>query len=94
MRRFLLSVLFALFALYVHAQSDVKDRVDRFRLWTGCQPVGLLVESLSESATEIGLTEESIQTLIRSRLRAARIYTPNSLSKFGNYNRDYNDIGW
>ena len=35
----------------------------------------LLVEGLPEDATTIGLTKDSIEVAVRSRLRAARLYT-------------------
>ena len=52
----------------------VDRQIDCFELFNGCEPIDLLVENLSESAAEIGLTEERIQTLAESRLRAARLY--------------------
>ena len=45
-----------------------------FALWNECAPIGLLVERLSDDAADIDLTEERIQTLAESRLRAARMY--------------------
>ena len=48
---------------------------ERFELWNDCSPVQLLVESLSDNATTIGLARDRIETVTRSRLRAARIYT-------------------
>lgn len=50
------------------------DRLDRFRLFSDCQPMKLLVEELPPDASEIGLTEESIRAAVESRLRAARLY--------------------
>ena len=51
-----------------------------FRLGLPCgKQVRLIVESLNEDATEISLTEESIETTVRSRLRSARIYDDESL---------------
>ena len=47
---------------------------DRFRLWNDCQAMGVLVEDLGRDATEIGLTKSAIETAVRSRLRAARLY--------------------
>ena len=37
--------------------------------------MSLLVEELSDDAAEIELTEERIQTMAESRLRAARLFT-------------------
>lgn len=53
--------------------EDVTD-FDRFRLWNNCGSVSLIVEGSFEKAGEIGLTKETIETAVRSRLRAARIY--------------------
>ena len=47
---------------------------DRFRLWNDCQAMGVLVEDPGRDATEIGLTKSAIETAVRSRLRAARLY--------------------
>ena len=47
---------------------------DRFRLFSDCQPMKLVVEELPPDASEIGLTEESIRAAVESRLRAARLY--------------------
>ena len=40
--------------------------------------VSLLVEYLSESAKAIGLTRETVEMTVRSRLRGARIYDANA----------------
>ena len=47
---------------------------DAFDLWNKCAPIRLIVEGLSDDAAAIDLTEERIQTLAESRLRAARLY--------------------
>ena len=47
---------------------------DAFGLWNECAPIDLVVEGLSNDAADIDLTEERIQTLADSRLRAARLY--------------------
>lgn len=51
------------------------EQYERFRLYTSCAPVALLVEGLPTNATEIGLFEDDILTTVRSRLRGARIYS-------------------
>ena len=63
-----------LFAAGAQAQSEVKQRVARFKLYTACAPLDLIVESLHPDAGEIRLTKSAITTTVRSRLRAARIY--------------------
>ena len=55
------------------AQDDRDVRNARFQLFNNCQPIYLIVETLSEDA-DIGLTDERIQTMAETRLRAARIY--------------------
>lgn len=65
---------FILASANVQAQ-DYHDEHDRFRLYAGCAPVGLLVEGLGPPATDIGLTRNAILTTVRSRLRGARIYS-------------------
>jgi len=56
-------------------EQDVTDRRDRFQLWNNCEPMELVVENLSDDAAKIGLTRETILTTVRSRLRAARLYS-------------------
>lgn len=68
------SLLFILLAIPVAAQDSVKDRL-RFKLWTDCAPLLLAVEDLPPDATDIGLTRQSIETLVRSKLSAAQIYS-------------------
>lgn len=55
--------------------SEMSD-FDRFQLWNGCLSMTLYVGKLSDDARDIGLDEENIATVVRSRLRAARIYAP------------------
>ena len=50
------------------------QRFKRFQLFNDCKPFRLIVESLHSDATEIGLTEASIQAAVESRLRSARLY--------------------
>ena len=49
--------------------------LDLFQLWNDCDPVFLAVESLNDSAEKAGLTKQRIQTMAKSGLRAARIYS-------------------
>ena len=55
------------------------EQYERFRLYTSCAPVALLVEGLPTNATEIGLFEDDILTTVRSRLRGARIYSSEAM---------------
>ncbi len=56
----------------------MSTELNRFRLYTGCAPVALVVEKLHQDATEIGLSHDDIQRAVRSRLRGARIYSSGS----------------
>ena len=57
--------------------SEVSD-YDRFRLWSGCNPMHLWVGDISDDGIAAGLTKEAIEVAVRSRLRAARIYKENA----------------
>ena len=72
MRALVLGV-FLLASASVQAQND--QQFERFQLYTGCQPVHLVVIDLSSDALNVGLTKSSILTTVRSRLRGARIYS-------------------
>ena len=69
------SAIVVIFAAVRGIAQSSEERFDRFRLFNGCQPMFLLVEGLPSDALEIGLTIESIQAAVESRLRSARIYT-------------------
>ena len=72
-------------ALVLTAASASAEEVsdyDRFRLWNDCRPMKLVV-GLADDAPEIGLTEEAIETTVRSRLRAARLYSDSAIEKAG-----------
>ena len=57
------------------SSAEEISNLDRFDLWNDCRPVTLLVAPLPGTATTIGLTKDTIQTAVRSRLRAARLYS-------------------
>lgn len=61
-------------ALPALGQTDT----ERFGLFAACRPMAVVVGDLSTDASEIGLTEGSIQTAAESRLRAARLYQSES----------------
>ena len=70
-----LSVLLAATAP-LQAVTEAKEARMRFAYWTGCSPLKLFVSILTvEAARRMGLTEAAVATAVRSRLRAARIYT-------------------
>ena len=68
-----LSVLLAV-AAPLRAVTNAEESM-RFMYWTGCSPLKLIVAMDSDDAVRMGLTEEAIATAVRSRLRAARLYT-------------------
>ena len=53
---------------------------ERFQLFNSCQSMDLALGSLDSDATGIGLTEQSIQNVVESRLRSARLYDSNLFS--------------
>ena len=57
------------------ASADVVSDYDRFQLWNECRPMRLVVEPLPDDATAIDLTDDAIKIAVRSRLRAARLYS-------------------
>ncbi len=63
------------------AAAEEIDAFDRFTLWTGCQPMDLIVELLEDRAA-FELTKDAVLTIVRSRLRAARIYDDASPDSF------------
>ena len=69
-----LSVLLAATAP-LQAVTEAKEARMRFAYWTGCSPLKLFVSIPVEAARRMGLTEAAVSTAVRSRLRAARIYT-------------------
>ena len=80
MKRLTVSLVVSTFVLLADAASaeGVTD-YDRFRLWNNCQPMDLIVGSLSKGEVQIGLTKEKIAIPVRSRLRAARLYDMSTL---------------
>ena len=64
------------------AQEDLsyEEARDQFELYNQCQPIRLTT-LLSDDADDIGLTEARLQTLVESRLRAARLYNETALRR-------------
>lgn len=54
--------------------DDSKARWNRFSLWNKCELLDLTVR-MTGDATKIGLTKEAVLAAVRSRLRAARLYS-------------------
>ena len=53
----------------VQLEMPLKIRIKRFRLFSDCSPMWLVIENLSSDAKKIGLTEEAVQATVESRLR-------------------------
>ena len=62
------------------AGETAKERVERFQLFGDCKPMALVVEGLPPDASRIGLTVDSLQAAVESRLHAARLYDSEALS--------------
>ena len=58
----------------------VEEKIARFKLFSNCAPILLLVERLGFDALSIDLTEGRLRTIVESRLRSARLYDTNHLS--------------
>lgn len=54
--------------------DDSKARWNRFSLWNKCEPLDLTARMTGDAA-KIGLTKEAVLATVRSRLRAARLYS-------------------
>ena len=63
-------------------ETTFHNDMDRFALWNECEPMNLVVEHLDEDAEEINLTIGAIETLVRSRLRAARIFEDGFMPQY------------
>ena len=61
------------------AHAEAPSAFDRFRLFNHCGPLDFVVEGLPTGASEIGLTESSLQAAVESRLRAARLFDEDVL---------------
>lgn len=76
-------VLFAVTFVVVQpgfSQDDYSSILDRFELWHYCGSMDLVVENLNNDADDIGLTKDAIETSVRARLRAARLYDDEAFS--------------
>ena len=77
-------LILAISSARLAAQDDFDTRYDRFRLYTACLPLRVVAEVEDLEDELEGLTEESIERAVRSRLRSARVY---SGAEFGPYLR-------
>ena len=62
--------------------ATTANEVQRRQLYTSCAPMDFVVESVesldAEDSKRIGLTKQKITDAVESRLRAARLFTPNA----------------
>lgn len=73
----LINALVLLLAGSVYAATP-EDQLAQFQLFNQCAAMRLVVEDLPDEASDIGLTEETLQAALESRLRAARLYANRS----------------
>ena len=80
----LVAAIVALAVINGHAtaEANTPTDLDYFDLWNNCGTTTLVVESLKDNAAKIGLTKERIETMVRSRLRAARIYDDSATGTY------------
>lgn len=72
-RLFVAVALLASFAGSASAQESA-DPLDRFQLFTECQPVSLVAD-IDDDDNDLGLAKDDLLRTVRSRLRSARLYT-------------------
>ena len=60
----------------------ISETRKRFQLFTYCEPMFIVVENLNQHALKIGLTMESIQNAVESRIRSARLFDKHSGKAF------------
>ena len=71
------TLVFALAVVPASANEGVTD-ADKFSLWAKCEPMMLAV-TVGTKDSDIELREKDVTNAIRSRLRAARLYTEKPL---------------
>lgn len=72
----LLAISLGVFLIATVAPSlseEVASR-DRFDLFTGCEPIDLIVADLDNDAIGLGLSKDSIETMVQSKLIENNIY--------------------
>lgn len=58
--------------------DTTKASRERFELFNDCRPMELVIEDLSDDASQIGLDRRAIHVTAESRLRSARLYREES----------------
>lgn len=77
--------LFALLLLFFASRAvgdTIEKELDRFNLFGDCRPMRLIIETLDQDATKIGLTKEALQAAVESRLRSAQLYRSDGLTPY------------
>ena len=74
-------IIIAVLLLAIGATTDsaTAEVIGLYRkLYTACAPMDFVVENLEpEESQEIGLTDQAIENVVESRLRAARLFAPS-----------------
>ena len=71
-----LSLALLLAVLLLASALPAEGQVELFEFFTECAPVSLGVLVQDDGDEPIGLTEDRVRTMAESRLRAARLHTP------------------
>ena len=71
-------VLSASFPASGQTEMTAVERDQRFELFANCEPMDLLLEGLPSDAAKIDLKHEAILAAAESRLRAARLFSPDA----------------
>ena len=84
MKRIILCMAIFLCLSSTHSFADRKKQLEEslrvFGLFSNCQPMLISVRNLDDDALKIGLTKESINNILESRLRSAHLFR-NKISK-------------
>ena len=59
-------------------QANPVDDLARFKLYADCAPMRVFVYAWDSDSQALGLTEESVEAAVESRLRSARLYSDAS----------------
>ena len=70
-----------MFALSISAVAQEITKRDRFELWAHCKPMRLIIETSYPGQYSIDLQTRG-ETMLRSKLRGARLYDPDETTMF------------
>ena len=80
-RSILVSMTTLTFLTITVPESEAQD-IDKFKLFTYCETMELVIENLGEGAAKIGLTRDRITNAVESRLRSARLYSKENRDQY------------